>query len=345
MRLWILTDGNDQIGIGHVMRCIALAQTARELQMEPCFFVESTMAVEQIVKYGFPTICLNESDRFDRDSTILSEICDKISQKGQGPVLIDGYQYSTFLKTSLSERFFTVFFDDMEMSHGIGEMTINYSPGYREFSYGNKSVEQGYLLGPAYFPLRNELKVRTSKKITECVRNVLVLTGGSQLVQGEEIVTFLSDSINIKEIQTIRFIGKAFRQSELIKNGMTIQCIPFSNEIYEDYQWADLIITACGISIFEIMYLGIPMICFQLADNQKVNMKFVQQSQLAFITGDIVHNQETTLAKILEGLQLMCSDPAIREAMSESGKKTIDGQGSDRILSYIQRQYYKNIED
>lgn len=344
MRLWILTDGNDRIGFGHVMRCIALAQSAKEMQMEPFFLVESNMAAELVLKYGFECSCLADSNRNHGDPFFLEEICDRISTKKQGPLLIDGYQYSSFLKKSLSERFFTVYFDDMDMSHGIGNITINYSPNYQEFSYGSKTAEQGYLLGITYFPLRNELKSSTEKKVAKNVRNILVLTGGSQLVQGEDFVTVLSEQLKVKDVQNMRFIGNAFNQGDFIKNEISIECRPFSNEIEEDYQWADLIVTACGITIFEIMYLGIPMICFQLADNQKENLKFVEQSQLAWVAGNLVYDKERTFAAIIEGIELLCSDYAKREFMSEAGRRIVDGQGSVRILSCVKEQYIENEE-
>lgn len=54
--LYIRVDGNEQIGTGHIMRCLAIAETLRRNKTDVVFIVADTRSESLILNKGFKTI-------------------------------------------------------------------------------------------------------------------------------------------------------------------------------------------------------------------------------------------------------------------------------------------------
>lgn len=50
---------------------------------------------------------------------------------------------------------------------------------------------------------------------------------------------------------------------------------------------ADIVITSGGITIFELLYLNVPMICIAIAENQKQNVEFIKENKLGLCPKNI----------------------------------------------------------
>ena len=88
-KLFIRTDANQNIGMGHIMRCITIAKALKSMQ---CIFLVSDLKASCIVEAnGFELLCLNT----DYKSMDIKE-SDTINSLG--------YQYGCLLYTSPSPR-------------------------------------------------------------------------------------------------------------------------------------------------------------------------------------------------------------------------------------------------
>lgn len=59
--LYIRTDMNNMIATGHVMRCLAIAEAAKEQGEQVTFLLSDEQAVELIEQRGYQTIVLHTS--------------------------------------------------------------------------------------------------------------------------------------------------------------------------------------------------------------------------------------------------------------------------------------------
>ena len=57
--LYIRTDMNSTIASGHVMRCLAIAEAARDLGQDVTFITADEQPLPLIKEKGFPIIILN----------------------------------------------------------------------------------------------------------------------------------------------------------------------------------------------------------------------------------------------------------------------------------------------
>ena len=58
-KFYIRVDANDNIGIGHMMRCLSIAKAMRRRGVELTFFVADKKSAAMVAEAGFGYVCLN----------------------------------------------------------------------------------------------------------------------------------------------------------------------------------------------------------------------------------------------------------------------------------------------
>ena len=87
--LYIRADGNERIGTGHIMRCLAIAEKIRALCQDVTFIVADSRSRPMIENRGFKTICLDSKwDDLDCETEKLVSVLQKDSAD---KLLIDSY--------------------------------------------------------------------------------------------------------------------------------------------------------------------------------------------------------------------------------------------------------------
>ena len=97
----------------------------------------------------------------------------------------------------------------------------------------------------------------------------------------------------------------------------------------------DAAITAGGSTVYELMTLGVPFICFSCAYNQERNTEYIGREGIAYNAGMYHRDPNAVLKRIEEYLEELIHNRTIRGVMSANEKKRIDGKGASRIAEYI----------
>ena len=92
----------------------------------------------------------------------------------------------------------------------------------------------------------------------------------------------------------------------------------------------DLAITAGGTTLYELSAVGVPGVCFCVADNQKYNVKGFSDENLLLYAGDI--REDDFYEKLENSLEILIEDFELRERMSKELQRKTDGQGAGRIV-------------
>lgn len=162
----IRVDASEKIGVGHVMRCLSIADFFKSKNINPIFLSRSDQIERQIINRGF-------------ELKILPEICtivDELSfikflmiENKLKVILLDINNYDTFrdfdmyqlyLKTLRKLSLFLVSFEDFRDYPYTSDIVIIPYLGAQNIKLHHKS-DCKYLLGPKYFALREEfLKVK-----------------------------------------------------------------------------------------------------------------------------------------------------------------------------------------
>ena len=109
--LYIRVDGNEQIGTGHIMRCLAIAETLRRNKTDVVFIVADTRSESLILNKGFKTICLNTIwNKLDSEIEIIAQI---LVEENIRELLIDDYFVTENYLKRLSALTNIFYIDDM----------------------------------------------------------------------------------------------------------------------------------------------------------------------------------------------------------------------------------------
>ena len=97
----------------------------------------------------------------------------------------------------------------------------------------------------------------------------------------------------------------------------------------------DLAISAAGTTLYELCACGLPTVTYILADNQIQGAQAFQRAGLMPCVGDI--RQDTYFVEhLIETLNMLAGDLALRQCISEQIQRTVDGKGSKRLANVLQ---------
>jgi spore coat polysaccharide biosynthesis predicted glycosyltransferase SpsG len=97
----------------------------------------------------------------------------------------------------------------------------------------------------------------------------------------------------------------------------------------------DVVITATGSTIYEVSVIGVPMICFYFAENQRQGAEELEKLTDIVNAGCFAENPQVTVDNIYNALIKCIDSYDYRMTIHNQEKNLVDGNGADRIVSAI----------
>ena len=281
-KIYIRADGNSEIGLGHVIRSLALAEMLKEAF--DCIFV--TRFLTDYIHTEAGKVCseiikLPESD--DHFNAFLSLL------SGNEIVVLDNYFFTTDNQQKIkSKGCQLVCIDDMHDKHFVADVVINHSSTANKKQYSMESYTQ-LCLGMEYAllrkPFREEIKVTNSQEIKQ-INSIFVCFGGADCLNlTEKTIEVLLQKNNIKRVFAV--IGDANIHAEKLKNDfkdnpmVSILTNLSSEEMVRVLKETDLAIVPSSSVLLEVFSIGIPIITGFYAKNQEEGSNFIVKQGLA----------------------------------------------------------------
>lgn len=170
----IRTDANSKIGMGHVMRCLSVADALLKRGEEVLFVTADDMPVPLLTKKGVPYRILH-TDYADMEAELPGLLCilQELTQRAELPeevlsrmssqrkdiaILVDSYYVTEKYLAALKKRITTIYMDDIYAFSYPVDMLINYNIYGEEMGYEKDAAfaDTKLLLGTEYVPLREE---------------------------------------------------------------------------------------------------------------------------------------------------------------------------------------------
>jgi len=270
----IRTDASIEIGTGHVMRCLTLANKLINNGSEVTFICRDLPgnSVSYIRNQGIEVVILKDNYSFTSQQILQSF-------KHKPDLLIVDHYEINFLWESQMRPFVKkiMVIDDLANRKHDCDLLLdqNYLFNYENRYNGLVPIDCKQLLGPNYLLIRNEFKKSKSniKFSPERVKNILVFFGGSDATnETEKTILALEEIIDLYGFCLHVVVGNSNPNKKKIEslcnklNNTNFYCQV--NNISELMVNADLAIGAAGTTTWERCYLSLPSIVIVIAENQ-----------------------------------------------------------------------------
>lgn len=331
-KLYIRVDMNQTIATGHVMRCLSIAEAARDNGSEAIFILADAQAEDLIQSKGFRTIVLNSTwNDLEKE---LPDLLDLIARETMETILVDSYYVTERYLAALNKATSVAYIDDLNSFHYPVDTLIAYANYWKKMNYEENYPDTKLLLGCSYVPLRKEFQNLSPKHIRENVENLLILTGGSDNLGISENIL---DHILVEQYKKIDVIcGRYFEQFDYLKTKYStcknVHLHKAVENIIEYMLDADVAISAGGTTLYELCAAGTPTITYSFADNQLDNVRQFAEDGIMQYAGDVRYD---AVYESVKEVLIDYSDKRNRKSLSYKMKDMIDGRGAVRVFRGI----------
>lgn len=277
-QLLFRADGNAQIGMGHVMRCLALADMLKGLFSMKLAITDPTPAVGTLIEAaGLTVIALPDS-------------ADKAAFWGalhpDDIVVLDGYSFDEMFQRAVRVRTRKlIFIDDLVTGHQVADVVINHAGGLSADQYDAEAYTQ-FCLGPHYALLRPEFLRPAGFGPPPADGPVFVSLGGADLHNTSltvleairQVDSQLPVHLILGPFHPDRAAIEAFKSN--LPNLMVGQNLS-AGQMADALQQCSLAITACSTTAYEVCAVNRPLIAVVTADNQDRLAQFLSEEKLA----------------------------------------------------------------
>lgn len=333
-------DGGPTIGIGHVMRCLALAEGVNErggIAHFACAGLPHSL-FDRLAEAGFAVHCLKAAPGSADDLAETLGIAERI---GAGALVLDGYHFDEGWRAGFQSAGLPVLaFDDLgDLPALHADIVLNAAPQADALPYGRIAPGARLLLGPAYALMRREFReAARAPGLPLAERRGLLLTfGGSDpLGLTAPLVRWLAPRLP----DDCRLIVVVGGQSLGIEQARQLaELLPDRLELHVDCRsmaslmgQAGLSVAAAGTTSGELAALGVPSILIIVADNQVPAAKAsADLGWCAVMDGRGDGAVPLIGAKVLD----LWRKPALRTVMAGRAVGLVDTEGAVRAADAL----------
>ncbi len=362
----IRADANSKIGMGHVMRCLSVADALLKRGEEVLFVTADDTPVPLLTKKGVPYRVLH-TDYADMEAE-LPKLWNALSELPQGPgvpeaalpqrnifILVDSYYVTEKYLAALKKRITTIYMDDIYAFSYPVDMLINYNIYGEEMGYEKDAAfaDTKLLLGANYVPLREEFSagagyVQSRKELSLGAANVtpaeeggiLITTGGSDSfnLAGQLLMEAMKyDALKEKEYHVVSgslnpHIGELQALAQKHEN-IHIHCnVTNMAELMAE---SEVALSAGGSTLYELCAMGVPVIAFSFAENQERLVQTFVKRGIAQYGGNYRTDRNKMIQNTIAGLEKLCGDEALKTEYRRKALQLVDGRGAERIAEAL----------
>lgn len=333
----IRVDANEEIAMGHLVRCMSIAVQLKCMGQKVIFIISEKYAENYIVEQGFTYICLN--NRYNEKEEETGKLLHIINREKIDRLLIDSYEVTAGYMTELRKYTKIIYIDDLNRFRYPADIIINYVDSADMSRYSDRGYKtEVFLLGSKYVPLRAEFADKRIR-INKNADSVFLTTGGTDSYNMLIGVLNKMKECGLRGMKKYVVAGKFYDRLDELRTMAaeddTIEVYYDISDICRVMRKCDMAVSAGGTTMIELSACGIPTVCFSVADNQIPAINEFLRKGIVKYAGDVRDNREEVIDNIILSIGQMKDSYELREELSQEAKKVVDGRGAERIAKII----------
>ena len=341
MKIVFRTDSSMDIGTGHVMRCLTLADELRERGADVSFVCRKAPGnlIQHIEDKGYRVYPLPP----DIDLSVDKDLTQKILQKQTELIdwlIIDHYEIDILWESYLRKYVKKIMvIDDLANRYHDCDILLDQNISVKGNRYnGFVPLHCLKLLGPEYALLMQEFaQARMSlKERAGEVKRILVTMGGVDHENQTAKVLKGIKMLGRNDISVDVILGASnpnrSKIEEMISEMQNAKCFNNVKNMADFMVKADIAIGASGSTTWERCCLGLPSIVMVLADNQK---DIAEELEKEGVVVNLGWHEDVTEMDIKNAVENLLADSDKRGKMNLKGKEMVDGIGIKKVVEKI----------
>lgn len=364
----IRADAGGGIGAGHVMRQLALAQAVQSVggRVTLVSHCPAPRVVEHVRAAGitFEPLANRHPHPADLSRTLaLLSRGEGRGERGEGRrpisgssrplspsphplpiqwIVLDGYHFDTAYQEAIRLHRtgcrLLVIDDTAHLPRYHADLLVNQNLPAAELDYVCDE-HTTLMLGPRYALVRPEFREHAppARVAAKVGRKLLVTLGG----EDPENVTLLAlravDELDLPGLECRIVVGPANPHLETLRghverSSANLQFLTDVTDMAGLMAWADVALSAAGITCWELALMQLPAVVLVLAENQQSIAEPMARKGVVVNLGRPENLTAKTIARELEAL---CRDRQRRVCQSEAGVRLVDGRGAERVVAVM----------
>ncbi len=342
-KILVRADSSKEIGTGHITRTLVLAKELKKNGFDVIYIVKNLPGNInfKIKKAGFKKIELKSIDKYSE----IKEVMSIIQEQDASFIVFDHYGIDEDYEKEIKKSGVKIFvIDDLYKKHHC-DILLNQNIYAKKEDYkGLVPKECDLLCGIEFALIRDEFKriknIKKSKFDKEDKR-VLVTLGGADPKNVTFEVMKALDEIEYNFFEADIVVGAANKYlkelQDFAKNSeKRFNIVVDAKNMAELMNISDIGIISCGTTSIEALYMKLPFIALQLADNQKRIFEYLTRNGFAI-------GAKNCKNEIKNAFLNLANDEETRKFLIEKMKSLSIGRVdkvTKRIICKIYEEFY-----
>ena len=338
-------DAGPATGVGHLVRCVALAEELVHRGLGVVFLGDLgglPFAQRQLADRGLALLPAPDAPE---------DLADLAVSLGLAAVVLDGYHLDPGCGTALTARGLPVLALS-DGGFGAGQRaTIHLDQNLGAVRPAHLPPGTESLSGLAHVLLRDLVRSRrpaaepvatTGTANARGAASVLAVFGGTDptaaVLTLAPIVLGTGEPLHLRAIASTPATVEALQR---LRPGprQTLTVLPPADDLPALAVQSDLVVSAAGSSVWELLCLGAPTALVCVSDNQEAGYREVVGRGLVEGLGHVatLSDHEPTRTAATARLRTLLRDPGARARLAAGGFAAVDGRGRERVADALCR--------
>jgi UDP-2,4-diacetamido-2,4,6-trideoxy-beta-L-altropyranose hydrolase len=334
-RVLCRVDAGPNTGLGHLQRCLSLAEAFRRQGLAVVFLVPEVGDVPARVQGGgFELLGRDHGKCFAGGGGDRDMVVDAARLQACDLVVLDSYHIDNeYIADVRRAGLVTIVIDDLAAEPFAAHLVVNGAAGTDRLAYTSSTGDTQFLLGPQYALLHTAFWGAPKRVLSPKVNHILVSVGGADpgraLPRILRSIDGLSDSFTITAV-----VGPfAFDDPDPAPEQYDhpVSFIRAAHHLRQLMYDADVAVSASGQTLYELAATGTPAVAVQLFENQATNVRGLA-AEGAVVDGGNASDADFNV-RLGRSVAELIGDGRKRDRLSHRGQALIDGLGATRVAA------------